>query len=170
MKATNPLVVAAFVLAAGFFVPTSQARVKFTNLTGIYQGTYRLTSKTSDLSGTVVVLAEQSNHGNKVKLSIFGYFGATSTPPPTTAMVGVITLNSHHVLIADNVLLAYVAKIPANRTTFTGDHSPLTFTLTNADGTWTMSYTLRFNKSRLSISGSGSLAGTATSVTVAGAK
>ena len=169
MNAWKSLTVAAFVLAAGLFLPSAQARVDFTNLDGTYDATYRLTTDTgTDFTGVVTVIAKQSANGNKVKLSIFGYFGTTSTPPPTTAMVGIMTLNSHHTIVADNIFLALSAQIPANRTTFTGDHTPFGFTLVN--GGATMTYTMRFNRTRLSIIGTGTSGATNVSVSLVGIK
>jgi len=172
MKVTKPLIVAAFILAVGLFQPSALARVDFTNLSGTYTATYHLTTDTgTDFTGAVTVLARQLANGNKVQLSIFGYFGTTSTPPPTTAMVGIITLNSHHTILADNVFLALSTKIPASRTTFTGDHSPLGFTLTNSSGGGvTMTYTMRFNRTRLSITGTGTSGATNISISLIGTK
>jgi len=172
MKVTKPLIVVAVILATGLFQPSAQARVDFTNLSGTYTATYRLTTDTgTDFTGVVTVLARQPANGNKVQLSVFGYFGPTSTPPPTAAMVGIITLNSHHTILADNVFLALSTQIPASRTTFTGDHSPLGFTLTNSSGGGaTMTYTMRFNRTRLTISGTGTSGATHVSVSLVGTK
>lgn len=170
MKATKSLAVAAFILAAGMFQPSAQARVDFTNLDGTYAATYRLITDTgTDYTGVVTVIAKQSVNGNKVKLSIFGYFGLTSTPPPTAAMVGILTLNSHNTILADNVFLALSSQIPANRTTFTGSGSPLSFTLVNPSGA-TMTYTMRFNRTRLSITGTGSSGATHVTISLVGTK
>lgn len=145
------LIIATVLLVGAFAASPAEARPDFTKLSGTYTATYRLqASGGSDTSGDVTVIAVPSSNGNKVKISIFGFFGS----PVLQAIVGTFTLNSHNTIVADNVLLAYVTQFPA-RATFSGSRSPFTFTLLNATTGITMTYTMRFNSQRLSIIGNG---------------
>jgi|GEM_PF-4693117 len=160
------LIIATVLLVGAFAASPAEARPDFTKLSGTYTATYRLqASGGTDNSGDVTVIAVPSSNGNKVKISIFGFLGG-SVPQ---AIVGTFTLNSHNTIVADNVLLAYVTQFPA-RATFSGSHSPFTFALSNSQTGITMTYAMRFNSQRLSITGNGFSGMTALSVSLVGQK
>jgi len=145
------LIVTAIAVGSIFAASAAHARPDLAKLSGTYAATYHLqVSGGTDTSGDVTVIAVPASNGNKVKISIFGFLGT----PLSQAIVGTFTLNSHNMIVADNVLLAYLVQLPA-RATFTGTHSPFTFALSNTTSGIAMSYAMRFNTHRLSITGTG---------------
>jgi hypothetical protein len=164
---------AAAVLAAAC-VPAHHAQaanLDLAKLAGHYRATYTLVVGSTTVSGKVNVNATLMDRGSKVKLTILGFGGITSTP-------GSFVLYGTHVLSkstikSDNALLAFYVQIPASARV-AGSKTTAHFTLANNTGfvgsSVSISYTLKFAGRHLSIIGSGNLGTSPITVSLVGRK
>jgi hypothetical protein len=169
----HSLIAVAAVLAAGFTVSNTQAATPdFSKLAGRYKATYVLSSGSTNLSGNVTVTVAVPKNGRKAVIQIVGFGTVSGSPGTTYSLLGNHTLTTRHKITSDNIILAYIAQIPALPTKFAGSGNKFTFTLVSNSSvaTGTMSYTLTFNGKRLSVLGTGTLSSTPTSVVLTGKK
>jgi hypothetical protein len=174
MKIAPSLVAGVLSLSALLSTSPSATALDLSPLAGHYKGTAKI-SPTGELpiTGDISITAQRvANGDNRVRVKINGY-GAIpeSSPKLYVALTGNFTLSKTHGIKANNALIAFLYRLPAN-SRFGGNHQRLTFRLkSNFDGTVVdMHYTLRFNGTKLSIVGDGTLGGFPVSVSVQGTK
>jgi hypothetical protein len=172
MNPAKSLLAAAVVAAASASAHHAQAaNLDLAKLAGHYRATYTLVVGSTTVSGKVDVNATPMNQGSKVKLTILGFAGISSTP-------GSYVLYGTHILSkssikSNNALLAFYVQIPASARV-TGSQTTARFTLANNTGfvgsSVSISYTLKFTGRRLSIVGTGNLGSSPINISLVGQK
>ncbi|MDD5199915.1 MAG: hypothetical protein PHC88_08930 [Terrimicrobiaceae bacterium] len=173
MNPTKSLLVAAVVSLAALVVPKAQAaKVDFSAFAGKYKSAYLLQTGGTTLSGNVSVTVTVPGNGRKAAIQIVGFGAISSTPSQLYVLLGNLTLSSKHTVVADNVILAFYAQIPASAH-FAGSKNKFTFTLssnTTIISNAAIAYTLTFSGKHLSIVGSGTLGVNPVSVSLTGTR
>ena len=174
MKIAPSLVAGVLSLSALLPLTPSAAALDLSPLAGRYKGVAEITPAGGPpITGHVTITAQRvANGDNRVRVKISGYGAIPESDPKLyVALTGNFTLSKTHGIKANNALIAFLYRLPAN-SRFGGNHHRLTFRLKSNSGgaTVDMHYTLRFNGTKLSIVGEGDLGGVPVAVSVRGTK